>query len=78
LIKKFLKSLGEENIIYFALVFVISFVFYNLVSFVLDSIFKFSFVFYFNLNKLDFFELVYNLTAGLVIFALIEYVRKYF
>lgn len=78
LIKKFLKSLGEENVVYFALVFAISFVFYNLISLALNSIFKFSFVFYFNLSKLDFFEIAYNLTVGVALFALIDYVRKYF
>jgi rod shape-determining protein MreD len=78
LIKKFLRSLGEDNVVYFALVLVISLVFYDLVSFLLDSALKLSFVLNFNLSKLDFFELAYNLTAGIVIFALANYVRKYF
>jgi len=78
LIKKFLKSLGEENIVYFALVLAVSFIFYNLVSFLLDAVFKLSFVFYFNLSKLDFFEIAYNLIAGIIIFALVDYARKYF
>ncbi|MCX6764161.1 MAG: rod shape-determining protein MreD [Candidatus Nealsonbacteria bacterium] len=78
LIKKFLKSLGEENVVYFALVLIVSLIFYNLVSFALNSIFKLSFVFYFNLSKFDFFEIAYNLAVGVAIFGLISYVRKYF
>ena len=78
LIKKFLKSFGEENIVYFSLIFLASFLFYNLTAFVLNSFLKFSFVANFNLNKLDFFEIIYNLSVALIFFVLIDYVRERF
>lgn len=77
LIKKFLKFLGEENIAYFSLVFLISFVLCGLFSFVFDSILGFSLVFHFSFGKINIFEIAYNLLAALLIFLLLDYVRKY-
>jgi rod shape-determining protein MreD len=78
LIKKFLKSLGEENIIYFILVFFFSFIFYNLFSLALNSLFALSFVLHFNLGKINLFEATYNLIVAVLIFLLTDYVRKHF
>mgnify|MGYP001421975408 CR=1 FL=1 len=78
LIKKILKSLGEENIVYFILVFLFSFFIYNLLPFLLNSLFSLSFIFHFNFGKTNFFALFYNLLSAIFFFFLTDYAKKYF
>lgn len=68
LIKKFLKFVGEENIFYFILLFVFSLIFYDSILILFDSILKQSFSFSLIFSKSRAMEVIYNLTAGILVF----------
>ena len=71
LIKKFLWTFREENIIYFIPVFIASFFLYELFYALLNGAINLSFNFP-CLNKFKLFEILYNLGVG----ALIYYIAK--
>jgi len=71
LMKKVLKVLGEENIIFFLPVFLVAFILYNVFSVLINSIFTFTFP-SFCLNKLIFFEIFYNFIIGISGYLLIK------
>ncbi len=72
LIKRILKTIKEENILYFIPVFVLAVVFYSFLSVLLSSALELSFPSSFCFDKLKLLEIAYNLVIGVAGFYLIK------
>jgi len=72
LIKRILRALEGENILYFISLLIFAVIFYNFFSVFLNSVLKLSFPPSFSFNKLKILELVYNLGMGVFAFYLVK------
>jgi len=76
LIKRTLKILKEENVLYFIPIFIFSIIFYNLFSTLLSSALNLSFPSSLCFNRLKILEIVYNLGVGVFGFYLMKLCSK--
>ncbi len=72
LIKRILKTLKEENILYFIPVFILAIAFYGFFSVLLNSALELSFPSFSCLDKLKILGIFYNLLVGIIGFYLIK------